>query len=678
MGSWRDQILKEFTPKVSRLTLVADPDGLLLEEGILEGIRERGFELIPFEDHVAFRYAYESGFRSRWDRGEQTDLVVVLHSQASDLSGLPFDLLQAGRRLSFNLGDIFPNLSSPVLSALDRGDLDALYDAQERHAPGQLGDNATKDFILRNVFEISPELIKQPSDLLRVLLRRHYLGQHIPDILDERFIQILKQSDIFNDWPLETIILDRKAFFSFLQERWPVFLNRVSARENISLKDDKQSYLPGETAPKASGLAISGPAEIPFDHQDIRVYIDTLFLERLLQPVPHEQNENLSKTWVRIGLRTDSQEDREQRLNRLIQNIRSSIPVDSTRHKEWFHFSRRWAELLALIHDPGAQIREKVKEEIKTLMFQIDDALTGWVTKRYAGLINLPPVPPVMLHHVPRFLSRYLEEDRNQKVALVMVDGLSLDQWIVLRDALSEKSPAILFRESSVFAWIPTITSISRQAAFSGKSPLYFPNSIYTTDKEPALWTQFWEDQGLKQHEIVYVKGLGDGSLAELEELLTYPDIKVAGLVIDKIDRIMHGMELGAAGMHNQIHQWANQPYLANLLDLLLDQRFRVFLTSDHGNIEAEGCGRPSEGALADLRGERVRIYSDRLLRKKVQEKYYGCLAWESIGVPEDYLALLAPSRKAFVRKGERIVSHGGLSVEELIVPFIQIERKGL
>ena len=52
MSSWRDQILKEFTPKVARLTLVADPDGLLLEEGILHGIRERGFELIPFEDHV--------------------------------------------------------------------------------------------------------------------------------------------------------------------------------------------------------------------------------------------------------------------------------------------------------------------------------------------------------------------------------------------------------------------------------------------------------------------------------------------------------------------------------------------------------------------------------------------------------------------------------------------------
>ena len=37
MADWREQILREFTPQVARLTLVADPDGLLLEEGILRG-----------------------------------------------------------------------------------------------------------------------------------------------------------------------------------------------------------------------------------------------------------------------------------------------------------------------------------------------------------------------------------------------------------------------------------------------------------------------------------------------------------------------------------------------------------------------------------------------------------------------------------------------------------------
>ena len=195
MSSWRDQILKEFTPNVARLTLVADPDGLLLEERILDGISQQGFDVTTFGDRVAFRYAYESAYR---DRSDQKDLVVVLHSQASDLILLPYDLLDIGRRLSFSLGDIFPKLSYSVVASLDRGDLDALYDAQKRHAPGQLGENATKEFVLRHVFEIAPELIKQQSDLLRVLLRRHYQGQLIPSDLDKWFIQLLQQNKLFN------------------------------------------------------------------------------------------------------------------------------------------------------------------------------------------------------------------------------------------------------------------------------------------------------------------------------------------------------------------------------------------------------------------------------------------------------------------------------------------------
>ena len=80
MANWRDQILNHFQPKISRLTLVADPDGLLTEEGMVSAIRQRGFDLIPFEDPIAFRFAYESQYRSAWDRGENTDLVVVLRS----------------------------------------------------------------------------------------------------------------------------------------------------------------------------------------------------------------------------------------------------------------------------------------------------------------------------------------------------------------------------------------------------------------------------------------------------------------------------------------------------------------------------------------------------------------------------------------------------------------------
>jgi len=301
----------------------------------------------------------------------------------------------------------------------------------------------------------------------------------------------------------------------------------------------------------------------------------------------------------------------------------------------------------------------------------------AWLFKRYAGLINLPPVPPVMLHPLPRFLARQVGENRHAKIALILVDGLALDQWLVVRSALAFKQPGMKFREQAVFAWIPSLTSVSRQAAFAGKAPIFFPNSIQTTDKEPALWTQFWADHGLTPNEVVYLKGLGDGSLETVSEALSHPKARVVGLVVDKVDKIMHGMEMGTAGMHNQVRQWAQQPFMNTLLELLLDRGFRVYLTSDHGNVETKGCGRPAEGAMADLRGERVRVYPDAALRAKVKERFPAALEWGPVGLPEDYLALLAPARKAFVQETQRTVSHGGASLEELIVPLVQIERRG-
>jgi len=661
--SWRDQILKEFAPKVTRLTLVADPDGLLLEEGILEGIRDRGFELIPFEDHIAFRYAYETKFRSHWDRGESTDLVVVLRSQASDLGKLPYDLLQAGRKLAFNLGDIFPNLSYPVIAALDRSDLDSLYEAQTRFAPDPLGENATKDFILRHVFEIAPELLKKTSDLMRILLRRHYRNRQIPANLDERLIQILRQTDAFNAWPLESLVPEREAFFAFLQEQWKHFLDRLAATEDseISLIQD------------SSDTALAGLVDLPFDHDDIRVYIDNLFIEGMLQPIPHEKADVLSKTWAGVGVQIAAEEDSSRRLRRLLDNLRASLPGDDARHADWLHFARGWAEFILLWNEQPDGVQSELRESAESLRSQVDLAFNAWLLKRYSGLVNLPPVPPVMLHHIPRFLSRQMEEHPNVKVALLLVDGLALDQWAVVRDALNS---AFRFREQAFFAWVPSLTSVSRQAAFAGMAPIFFSNSIQSTDKEPGLWSKFWLDRGFAPNEVAFIKGLGDGGLDGVSEAISHPKLRIVGLVVDKVDKIMHGMELGTAGMHNQVRQWAERPYLQSLLTMLLQKGFLVFLTSDHGNVEAVGCGSPAEGAVADLRGERVRVYSDLHLRGRVKTRFPEALEWSDVGLPENYHALLAPVGKAFIQENKRTVSHGGTSIQELIVPLVQIEMR--
>ena len=666
MGNWRDQILREFAPNVAQLTLVADPDHLLVEEEVLVSIRARGFELIPFDDHIAFRFLYESKFRSRWDQGDQTDLVVVLHSQDSALDWLPHDLLQIGRRLSFSLGDIFPSLSYPIVAALDRADLDPLHEAQRLNRSVALGNYASIEFILRHVFGIVPELIKDVPDLLRVLLRRHYREQRIPVVLDRYLVQRLGLQDSFRNWPLEKIVPDKEAFFSFLQERWPHFLNQSAGRELRSVGEGTESYL----------LKLPGPPVLPFDHSDIRVYVDNLFREGLLEAVPFKQASTFANSWIAIGIKTDDPDRRGRRLDGLMETVAASIPGGSSRHSDWCRFAKTWAELSALALESDTSLSDSARQKRQLLRIQIDAALGTWLTRRYRGLIDLPAVSPAMLHHIPRFLSRYINEGKDHKVGLVLIDGLSLDQWIVIRKELVKQRTYLRFREEAVFAWMPTITSVSRQATFAGKPPIYFPDSIDTTNREPKLWAQFWVEEGLAQLEVGYAKGLGEGSLKHVEDIVANPRMRVVGLVVDKVDKIMHGMALGTAGMHNQVRQWAGQPFLADLFDFLLQSGFRVYLTSDHGNIEAVGCGRPSEGAIAEMRGERSRIYSDERLRRQIKQRFPDAIEWPPIGLPDNYLPLLAPGRSAFVRESERRVSHGGASLEELIVPFVQVEMK--
>ena len=271
---WREPILKPFVPGIARKTIVADPDELLRDDKIFREITERGFTLIYFEEPISFRFLYESELREAWDRGENREVVVVVRPDIREVEKLPADLLQNARHLSFYLKNVFPNLSYTVVSKLDRMYFDVLSLAHDSYAKQSLGEALTKEFILKHVFEIVPELIKKESDLLRALLQRHYRKQQVPASLDDYLLSVLGKIGRFGDWPLRTIVPDRGAFFDFLQERWALFVNSKFGGES-----------PESEAAKAPVLKYPGAPFIPFDHDDIRVYIDNLFTEGILKPI---------------------------------------------------------------------------------------------------------------------------------------------------------------------------------------------------------------------------------------------------------------------------------------------------------------------------------------------------------------------------------------------------------
>lgn len=660
--SWRDRILEEFVPQISKLTLVADPDNLLTEEKLSLELRHRGFDLIEFIDSVEFRFAYESRYRFLWDKGEHTDLVVILRLEDSELHSLPYDLLKSGRLLGFNLGELFPNLSYPVVESLDRSLLDALFSAQITIGSDRLGDNATKDFVLRHVFGIAGELIRDEVELLRMLLRVHYGSLQIPEILGERLVQTLRTNKAFQHWPLDHVVSDANRFFEFLQKCWPAFLKRFISPEQVV--ETSGAYSQGD----------GSPAELPFDHQDIRVYIDNLFLEGKLSPIPFADVASHAPSWIQVGIISDTTENDRNRITGLFELVRKECPAEDGRFSDWTTYALKWGELTSLVH--GFETDE-FKKSMVELSDQINASFGQWLVSHYSSLINLPPYIPAMLHHIPRRLARDVEDTPGKAVALVVMDGMAIDQWVIIRNCLQKQNESFLFRESATFAWIPTMTPVSRQALFGAKAPMYFPSTINTTNNDEKLWKQYWENCGISRLDVAYLRGLRSGDPASSLEAVIHPGkTRVVGLVVDMVDKIAHSSLLGTAGLHTHVEQWLNTGYLNALLSRLLDLQFDVWLTSDHGNTECQGKGRPAEGVIADMRGERVRVYPTDDLRSQVAGKFAFSQAWESIGLPPEYFPLIAGGRNAFVTDGETIVAHGGLSIEEVIVPLVKLERR--
>jgi hypothetical protein len=668
--SWREDILDEFPPGAHRLTLAADPDGLLTEEGVAAWLEGRGYEILEFgDDPIAFRYTYERDYRSRWESGEESCLIVLVRGEARELDALPYDLIRSGRKLSFALADLLPNLNYSTVSELDRGYLDRLYAAYQQHAPKSLlGRSATSDYVLIHVFGVAPETITSREDLIGLLLKRHYEGWKVPATLDARLLARLKSVGRFEDWPLEELLPRREAFLAFLQERWPIFLRRKAESEGLVVKELAPAY---ETR-------YPGPQELPFDGAQMRVYVDNMFLEGMLKPISPPVNgldaTRLTDGWLSFGLETSPEQDKIRRVEALLDTSRASIPDPLAIHNEWILFARKWAELTALKYAEHSAESKHADDAFAELRDNVDEAFLAWIEERYGGLHNLSST--AMVHHIPRLMARRVEDGEVGNVALIVMDGLSLGQWVLLREVLVERASGLRFSESAVFAWVPTITPVSRQAIFAASPPAYFPTSIGVTSKEKALWNRFWVDSvGLDPREISYFNVSGDGDAKEIEEEISHRT-KVAGIVVQKVDRIMHGMELGERGMHSQVRQWAEEGYLAGLIEKLMERDFEVYLTSDHGNVEARGIGRPGEGSVAEIRGERVRVYADPEQRSRLAEVFPGSVEWPGSGLPKDYLPLLAPGRTAFVARNRRIVGHGGISLEELVVPFVHVERE--
>ena len=652
MITWESQLIERIHPDIAPLWAVEDADGLFRSDKVTRLLADRGADIVLFDDPLMFRYFYEAEMRSRLESGEPCCYVIVLNEHPEGFRRLPSDVYQASRKLEVALGDVFPRLSRKVLRDLDPTILGRLWEKRDQIPGNTLSDKETADLILRLGFRIEPTLIESFTDIIRSLIELHFNGQRLPEAIAARLEQI-GAGIPGKPGNIGELIREPARFWEFMQVEW-------------------ETWLAGETA-----VQDRLHDRVPFEDNRIRVFVDNLFTEGLLTPIVlPPSSRKLPLEWCRIGVADHSAKLASDELIKQREALAKTLPDEDASYQDWLRFANRYSSYVAAWFSADRP-QAKTAEFWDQFWTPMDNRFQHWVVRNLDGLHNLPPTRPVVTHHIPKFLARKVSA--GDKVILLVLDGLSFSQWKLLKPDFDSAHDDILISEDLCFSLLPSITNVCRQAIYSGELPIYFEKTIARTDTDGRRW-KFWWDSALSRitrssHFVVQGQhsdlGVIRDAIAQTPQAL--------GITVTMPDEMMHGATMGWRGLFDQIRLWASHSFLKEVISASLSAGYKVFLTSDHGNLEAVGTGSPSEGVLVDRCGQRVRIYQDSTLRDHSALALQAKAApWHSKILPQGYLPLIHTGRGAFTTPDSLLVCHGGASLDELVVPFIEFSRAHL
>jgi hypothetical protein len=264
----------------------------------------------------------------------------------------------------------------------------------------------------------------------------------------------------------------------------------------------------------------------------------------------------------------------------------------------------------------------------------------------------------------PRIVSKILDylyfNHRTKKIALIVIDGMALWQYELLRNRLPGTK-----NEDIIYSWLPSITQLSRQAIFRGNTPQTDYRQGPTSEEK--LWKTYWKEKGCHKFEIVYQH--------ERIDLTNLDSVSKLALVFKDLDDKMHS-STDYVDLSILTKNWIERSEILQVVDKLISSGFLVFLTTDHGNILARGWrslqGQEKLGAnKSGSRSQRHIEYSEEWLSKEFLEN--------NPDIENDILvndqAIYFKTDLSFSTK-ESLVTHGGAHLLEVLIPFVQITNE--
>ncbi|WP_339873953.1 bifunctional response regulator/alkaline phosphatase family protein [Olleya marilimosa] len=476
-------------------------------------------------------------------------------------------------------------------------------------------------------------------------------------------------------------ILDEKKFdIVFLDENMP----GLSGLETLNEIKEKQDTLPVVMITKSEEEYIMEEA------------IGNKIADYLIKPVnPNQILLSLKKNLDHSRLVSEKTTSNYQQEFRKIAMDMSMV----NSYEEWVDLYKKliyWEIQLEDIEDPSMfEILESQKNEANTQFGKFID-------KNYPSWFEPNTDAPVLSHTL--FREKIAPElSKEQPTLLIVVDNLRYDQWKAFEPFVNNHYKKQ--KEEAFYSILPSATQYARNAIFSGLMP---------SDME-KLHPEYWKndtDEGGKnlheadflnaqmkrlglthlKHEYYKITNLASGKkLADNFKGLKENDLTV--VVYNFVDMLSHSKtemdvvkELASndKAYRSLTQSWFKNSPLLEMIQQAQHMGFKLIITTDHGTINVKNPSKVigDRDTSLNLRYKTGRSLSyenkDVLAAKDPKTIHLPSINMNSsfIFAKNDLFFAYPNNYNHYVSYYRNTYQHGGVSLEEMIIPFVVLSPK--
>lgn len=327
-----------------------------------------------------------------------------------------------------------------------------------------------------------------------------------------------------------------------------------------------------------------------------------------------------------------------------------------------------------------------------------------WVNTVYveSNAANRPPLSPDVAE---QWVLPALQSEPKQNVVFFVIDCMRLDQWLIMENEIRN-----LFKVTREYHYgiLPTATPYARNSIFSGQFPLdfgkVFPQTWAIGDDdehshnkdEAAMLQKLLERKRIKlRQELKYIKIIDrDFGAGIAQNIMTHARNHLTAIVVNFVDMLAHTrsdspilkeIAPDESAYRSLTRSWFLHSSLLEMFRSLASQpNLKIIITTDHGSIRslrgAKVVGdRETSTSLRYKYGRNVKADEKQAMHIKKPEEYKlpnrGTTS-NYIIAKEDYYFVYPTDYHKYLNYYKDTFQHGGISLEEVILPVITLETR--